>query len=241
MKPRLRVPAEGFGAGSFRLPDEAQRYVFRVHRLGVGDTLLLFDPETRTEAEARIVADRQLWVEPPRPSQLASMPVHLLQAVGKSDKPEQAIRDATVLGAERVTLVLSARAVARSSSEGRRERFRRVALEAARQSHRGDLPELSGPLEWGEALAAARGELRLVCAPGDDSPPLRRLLVEACTRLARPPSIDLLIGPEGGFSSRELDQARAAGFEAVGLGPLILRTETAATAVLGFLRLFLDE
>jgi 16S rRNA (uracil1498-N3)-methyltransferase len=107
-----------------------------------------------------------------------------------------------------------------------------VAIESARQSGRGDVPELVGPLALDEAIRAH--------APGDA---LKLCLVpDATTSMARAlggwnPSrrIVLLVGPEGGLSFDEIASANQAGFVPTSLGPLVLRTELAATAALGAL------
>jgi 16S rRNA (uracil1498-N3)-methyltransferase len=241
MKAPLRVPVFGVHAGPLELPSDTARYVFRVHRAKPGQVVILFDPEAGLEAEATIGEDHTLLVASPREVASSGLAIHLLQTVGKQDKPEQVLRDATVLGAERVTLLHSERSVAKSGSEARQKRFRRVIVEAARQSGRGDLLALEGPLDFDAALASARGELRVVCAPQVDARSLCSVVEQSWTELGRAPSIDLLIGPEGGFSPTEIERAQATGFRCVSLGPLVLRTETAATAVLGFLRFWFER
>ena len=238
MKVGLRVPFAGLTEGRLELPTDTAKYVFRVHRLRVGAGLQLFDPEAGVEASATVEEDFSLRVGPLAPAPVQALPIHLFQGVGKADKPEQVVRDVTVLGAERLTLLHSSRSVAKSESDRRRQRLHRVAVESARQCGRGRIPELLGPLEWEDGLARAGGELRVACVPKDGAPALREVIDAGLTPGALP-SIDVLIGPEGGLLSEEVQQAEAAGFVCVGLGPLVLRTETAATAVLGFLRLYL--
>ncbi|HVY47495.1 MAG TPA: RNA methyltransferase PUA domain-containing protein, partial [Minicystis sp.] len=87
----LRVPSEGFVEGRAALGEAAASYVVRVHRLGPGDRLVLFDPERALEADAEIVAASRRGVElsvgPPRPASVrASREVTLVQAIGKGDK-----------------------------------------------------------------------------------------------------------------------------------------------------------
>ncbi len=169
------------------------------------------------------------------------MPVSLIQAVGKADKPEQVVRDATALGVQRISFVSTARSVAKSAGPERQGRLLRVAVEAARQSLRGDLPELTTHRSL-ESLFEERGpseELRLLCAVSEQAEPLAGVVQRTWGEsggAALPPLL-LLIGPEGGFEPDEIEAARRVGFTAVGLGPLVLRTETAAIAALGYLRL----
>ncbi len=233
MKPTLRVPVAALRPGVLELDADTTRYVARVHRRGAGDALCLFDPEAGTQAEARIESSAgarlSCLVFEVTPAKVGSMPVTLLQALGKGDKPEQAISDATVLGAERVLLVETERSVAKLRGDTRSERHHRVAVAAARQSGRGQLPEVVGPLGYGDALESLDATRRLVCAW---HPSARPLLVALEDWDGRAP-LALLIGPEGGLSGPELEAALARGFEAVSLGPWVLRTETAATVALG--------
>jgi 16S rRNA (uracil1498-N3)-methyltransferase len=117
--------------------------------------------------------------------------------------------------------VLTARSVARPEP-GRRARWEKIAREAARQCGRADVPVVAAQVELAAALAApdlpAR---RLMLSPEPGVQPLR-------ARLPDPAPTALLVGPEGGLAPAEVEAARAAGFVPVGLGPRILRVETAA-------------
>lgn len=238
MKAELRVPCEGLTAGELALPEDTSRYVVKVHRKKVGDPLVLFDPLQGLEAHAVVVSDRLPMVRArvegvPHRGQTFNVPVHLIQAVGKGDKPEQAVRDATALGAESVHFVHTARGVAKSSSEHKLERLLRVAAQVARQCGRADVPRIFAPEPLARVLSdLPEGELRLVCGFSQDAQPLLRLATPE--RIAR--GVSILIGSEGGFSDEELVQARAARFQVVDLGPYVLRTEVACTLVLSALR-----
>ena len=112
--------------------------------------------------------------------------------------------------------------------ESRKKRWRTVAVEAARQCGRGDLPEIRGP----SALGVALGLVTDVALRLQLSPTAQQTLAEVMRERRAPGSVALLIGPEGGFDSDEEAAAIAAGFVAVRLGPFVLRTETAAVAAL---------
>jgi 16S rRNA (uracil1498-N3)-methyltransferase len=232
----LRVPFELLAAGVCPLRGPTARYVTRVHRLGPGDALLLFDPDTGMEADAQLVEGPapDVWcrVEPPRASGYRPLPIRLLQGLGKADKPEEVIRAATALGAVAVTLVQTERSVARVAGEravAKLERYRRVAVEAARQCGRGNVPSLAGPALLPEALGGLGPGLRLRLAA--NAPPLFEVLGgwQAGEPLA------LLVGPEGGFERAELSAAEGAGFLPASLGSMTLRTELAGVAALGAL------
>ena len=124
---------------------------------------------------------------------------------------------------------MTSTAACAAASAERLTRLRAIALDAARQSGRGDLPELSGPLPLTDALSDARDQdsLKLCLDPTADTP----LGVALRTRAGRP--LTLLVGPEGGFSPDERESALAAGFALARLGSLVLRTELAGAAALG--------
>jgi len=125
--------------------------------------------------------------------------------------------------------VRSARAVSLPDSD-RSARWRRIALEAARQCGRGDLLRIEEPLPLVEALA------RFARAPGACFVPGGESSLGAFVRAsAAAAEVCLLVGPEGGLDAAEIEAARGAGLTVVGLGPLVLRTETVCAAVLGAL------
>jgi 16S rRNA (uracil1498-N3)-methyltransferase len=238
---KVRVPFSPLARGEAVLDEASSRYVARVHRLGVGAALVLFDPVARTEADARIsdLGGRAGTVRGVRCSvgdvrSAATLPtreVILVQGIGKGDKPEQVVRDATALGASKIVFAECARSVVVVGDRGaaKRRRWEAVAAQAARQSGRGDVPVIDGPMPLREALDSVSTALHRVCLAPQGPTPLGRALAH------RPPeaALAILVGPEGGLEDAELECAREAGFLLVSFGALVLRTETAAIAVLG--------
>ncbi len=235
MSKQLRVPISNLQAGELALDAEAARYVARVHRLRPGDTFCAFDPDGAVEADARVLDSRPRSVRCEitalrAASTLGELNVTLVQGLGKADRFDQVVRDATALGVMRVVGVVTERAVSRPSDvESRRDRWRAIAIQAARQCGRGDLPALAGPLSLDAAFSALPAAGRRLLLDPDARSSLREAL-EIWNGLE---GLTLLIGPEGGLSPGEIALASAAGFERVRFGPFVLRTETAATAVLG--------
>jgi 16S rRNA (uracil1498-N3)-methyltransferase len=234
----LRVPVHQLEAGEITLDPDAAHYVARVRRVPEGERILLFEPRQAREATATVTAigrDRvQCRVDAVRPSTaVPKRKITLLQGIGKGEKMGAIVRDATELGATRVVAVETQRGVAKigNRAEGRRERWSRVAIEAARQCGRGDVPEVIGPLSWADALAEG----------ADTIEPLRLCLWEnardpigsAFRGLSSKRPLVIAVGAEGGFEEPEVDLARSRGYSIVSLGPFILRTETVAAAVLG--------
>ncbi len=233
MAKSLRVPIESLAGGRLRLPDEAARYVTRVHRLRLGDALCLFDPAQGLEADAEIVLIGQhceVEASAVRPGQRPGIAgLRLVQALGKGDKAERVIRDAVALGVDEIQFVQCDHSVARVTERApdKAERWRSVALEAARQCLRSDLPHIFPPCLVEDLLAEPLGNQVLVLEPSATT-----RFSQALAAVTEGASLSLWIGPEGGFSARELSLLKAHGGQLVQLGPLVLRTEVAATVAL---------
>jgi len=155
-------------------------------------------------------------------------------AAARAPRLDFAIEKATELGAAEIVVFLSERTVC-SPPPDRQERWRRVAASAAKQSGRMRIPETLGPLSFPDLLQRLdqSGTPALLFHPG--APPLSRVRPQAAGSAG---VLAVIVGPEGGFTDAELERAAAAGCELVGLGPRLLRTETAvvvALAIVGFL------
>lgn len=237
---RLRVPLSPLAPGLAPLPEEAAAYVVRVHRLREGDRFDAFDPERGVEAEAELVASPRgsaplVRVGEVRPaSAVPARRVTLVQALSKGEKMDAVVRDATELGATRVAPVLAERSVARpDDAAGRADRYRRIAVQAARQCGRGDAPRIDAPAPLVSVLAelSARADIWGICLDPSARAPLR----ERLPSLGPDAEIVVVVGPEGGFTSAELELCERSALARVSLGPFTLRTETVCAAVLGAL------
>lgn len=239
----IRVPVHGLRQGVFTGAGALYHYVARVHRLRVGDAVLLFDPAQRLEGEASIVAlprEREqvdFAVAALRPGKVqAERSVRVVQGLPKGDKLDAIVRDATELGASEVWLCASERAIPTASDAGRiakkLERLARIALEAARQSGRVDVPSILEPRSLEDCLAADPSELVLFL-----SPHATRSAGDALRTLDAHAAVSLYVGPEGGFSEAECALAAKHGATVAQCGPFVLRTETVVAALLGALRL----
>lgn len=225
-------------AGEHSLDKKTAHYLFEVLRLTVGDSFVAFDPERRLEADATLLASgraaRFRASEPRAALRVADSGVVLIQALSKADKVEQVVRHATALGVSAVHVVESERSVARAGerADARRARWHACALDAARQSGRGDCPLVTGPDELGAELArvAPLAGIKLCLAPGAE-----QSLKRSASGWRAGEPLYLLVGPEGGLSEQELEQAVRAGFRLARFGELVLRTEIAGIAVLGAL------
>lgn len=225
---RLHVPTP-LSADAAVLPTlDQSRYLTQVMRLKLGDSLLAFngrDGEWRcviTEILKKGVVLRA--GEQVRP-QAMGPDVQLLIAVVKKSALEFAVEKATELGARRVGLVVTHRT---QVQHVRMDRLDAIAIEAAEQTGRLDVPMIDEPVKLAELLDGWESGRRLMFCDETGGAPAAAALAEA----GGGPST-VLIGPEGGFSPEERERLRALPFTtAVSLGPRILRADTAAIAAL---------
>lgn len=234
----LRVPGEGLVEGERPLPKETTKYLVDVRRLEIGARFILFDPEARIECDATLEGtgkDARALLGPPRPSTaIPARQATIIQCVGKADKLDSVVRDATELGATAILPAISERSIAKRSSDSATLRLKRVAIEAARQCGRGDVPRLAEPQPLESLLNDVDADVRIVLHPSSDAP-IGALLSHPA------PSYAFLVGPEGGLSDAELAGAEARGFRRARLGRFTLRTETVAAAILGALAAFAER
>lgn len=183
-------------------------------------------PGKMTEVRFNLIAE--LIAEP-------ALPVTLVMSIFKFDHMEWAIEKATELGVAAIAPVIARRTekhLAQAAMK-RVERWRRIVHEAAQQSRRSDVPEVQDPIALTERVKAASIATRLVLAEQERSTTLRTALDEAIASAeADMPTLEIAIGPEGGWAAEEEALFDANGWRAVSLGPRILRAETAAIAAL---------
>jgi 16S rRNA (uracil1498-N3)-methyltransferase len=166
----------------------------------------------------------------------AALPLHLLLAIFKFDHMEWAIEKATELGIARITPILARRTekhLAQASAK-RVERWRRIALEAAKQSRRTDIPEIADPAQLKPALEQEKTPTRILLSETEQTTTLTAALEDANAshEAAHRITHALAIGPEGGWAPEEITLFLQHNWQPVTLGPRILRAETAAIAAI---------
>ncbi|HLH37095.1 MAG TPA: 16S rRNA (uracil(1498)-N(3))-methyltransferase [Alloacidobacterium sp.] len=160
-----------------------------------------------------------------------ALPITLLLSIFKFDRLEWAIEKATELGVERIIPIIARRSEKHlvQSAEKRVERWRKIAREAAQQSRRSDVPKVEDVLPLKTAARQSSDAVRLLLAEQERSTTLRRAVEEALKNSGdEMPAIRMAVGPEGGWTAEEEALFDSEGWRPVGLGPRILRAETAA-------------
>ena len=203
-----------------------------VLRLGVGDRITIFNGRgvevlaeiVRFGKEGADLSMIQKHQTPPLPCAIT-----LGQAVPKGKNMDLIVEKATELGAVAIAPLLSERTVVQASAgeaERKAQKWQRVVIEAAKQCGQNWLPTVSTPRTPKDFFAAAEQfDLMLIASLQPGSLPIKRVLGEM---QVKPSKVLILVGPEGDFTPAEISMAISNGCRPVTLGPIILRTETAA-------------
>jgi 16S rRNA (uracil1498-N3)-methyltransferase len=217
---------EGWHHGRATLVGDEARHLARVSRIGVGEAVELFDGRGLIATAEVSLVDRdrvELVISHSGPGGRGlDFPLVLAAAVPKGDRFDWLVEKATEIGVARLVPIIAARSVV-DPSAAKLDRLRRRVVEACKQSGRSRLMEIDEPMRWGAWLESDHVDptARLIADPGG------RPIAGALDRAA---GVAIAIGPEGGFTTEEVDAAVRAGYRPVSLGPTILRVETAALA-----------
>lgn len=211
------------------LTGEQARQIATVLRLQPGERIVLVTEGTEHEVELQAVAPAQVTgrVVARRPV-TTELPFRLTLAVPvlKGDRSEEVIEAASQLGVSRFVPFTSSRSVARELSAGKRERWQKIAREAAETAHRGEIPRVAEMVTW-DGLFANLGAGAVVCWEEAADPHL--------LDVAPAGDVALVVGPEGGLTAAEIELARGRGAAIASLGTRILRAEIAAIAAVAML------
>ena len=220
----------GLDEDSLRVTGDEAHHMRTTRRLGPGDAVTLFDGAGRRVTGEIVRADRrevEVVVHNRHAESARSGRLTLAVAMPKGKRQDVLIEKLTELGAEAVWPMITQRSVVRPDAD-RTAKWRRSAIEAAKQSHQTFLPGILPPQLYAEVVRQADGfDYVLLASLTSDAAPIHVLL----SAYAPSDSVLALVGPEGGFSPEEHDAALAVGARPVRLAPGVLRVETAAIAL----------
>lgn len=217
------------------LPESAAQHLIRVLRLREGDACMLFNGDGhdhdarivaigKRETQAEITARRRIDNESP-------LRITLLQGIARGEKMDWIVQKATELGVARILPVASERSDVRldeARAHKRHAHWQEIAISACEQSGRAVLPELLPTQPLASATRRCDGTGFIL------DPASAASIKSVASTLST--AFTLAIGPEGGWSPRDLEQLREAGFCGLRLGPRVLRTETAGIAAIAALQ-----
>jgi 16S rRNA (uracil1498-N3)-methyltransferase len=232
---RVYVNAPLSAGSVIELPAPAAQHLAKVLRARSGDEIVLFAGDGREFAAAvesirgsRVTAAVGEARHIDRESPLA---LTLIQCIARADRMDVIVQKATELGVARIVPVISRRSVVRldaSQAVSKADHWRGIAIAACEQCGRNRLPVIETPRPLIQHLGGApTGSARLILEPGATGS-------DAEVQIGA--SVELAVGPEGGFDAGELEAFRISGFTPIALGPRVLRTETAAIAGIAWLQ-----
>jgi 16S rRNA (uracil1498-N3)-methyltransferase len=228
---RFFVPRETLRARNVSLGETIAHRMARVLRLKRGDRVVLTHGGAReyevqiTAVSAHAVTGVVVAEREPPPEPVVEVVLH--QALIRPQRFDLVLEKGTEIGVSRFVPLITARAQGHldEPSAARAERWQRIVREAAEQCGRGRLPSVDAPASFEDAVSRAPG-LRVLLWE-ERSRDMAGLTSYLSGLPARPRTVSMFIGPEGGYDDAEVDLARARGVTPVTLGPRVLRSETA--------------
>lgn len=237
MPHRFHIPATAWNPQAPVLTGTEAHHATDVLRLREGDAVVLFDGRGAEQAAriSRIEKD-SVSLTPGAVAKTSPLPcrIALGQAIPKGKNMELIVQKATELGAAAIFPLLSERTIVRldkEESDSKKEKWQRVALEACKQCGQNFLPSVEAPVSVEDLLVrhAKEFDLVIIASLQPGARHLKALLEEHHSMRGQlPKSVLILIGPEGDFTPAEINRALSGGAQPMSLGPIVLRTETAA-------------
>jgi 16S rRNA (uracil1498-N3)-methyltransferase len=239
---RFFVDPENIVGANAYLSGQEARHIATVLRLAPGKTIILFDGSgsyydaqltkiTPNRVEAKILSITP-YIDT---SETARPALHLAIALLKGKKMDFIIQKATELGVDSLRPFRSQYCAVHDGAADKISRWQKIAIEACKQCNRARPPAIHGGADFKDLLAASGKEehdLKLIFWEETGG----EILQQTLAQVQETKSSLILIGPEGGFSTAETEEAVAAGFQSVTLGRQILRSETAAIAAISILQ-----
>jgi len=236
---RFYVPQPQIERGLLKVVGSEVRHIRRVLRLRVGDKLAVFDDSAKEyqgiimeEGPSSVVIKVENTLLPPEESPLE---ITLAQSLLKGEKMEYLIQKATELGIKNIIPFFSSRSVPlldKSKRLRRYHRWEKIAIGASKQCGRVVVPKIEPFQDYSEMLQMASSESTRLILWEREGIGLKELLKE----LNEKEKIFFIVGPEGGMSHEEVEEARRAKFIPITLGRRILRSETASLCLLSILQ-----
>lgn len=234
--PKFFVLPEKVSDNKILIDTEDVSHIKKVLRMSEGDILNVCD-STGTDYEGRIleIGEKSIILDilsEKKSDTESNISITLYQGLPKASKMDYIIQKNTELGISKIVPVVMDRCVVKlensKAEEKKVSRWRKIAEEAAKQSGRGIIPEISMPVTVSEAISEMKkADISFVPYECETDGSLRDVLIS----VDNPKTVSFLIGPEGGFDMSEIEEIQKNGIKTVTLGKRILRTETAGLAV----------
>ena len=246
---RFYIPPVVWNPDALALDEAESHHALNVLRLTPGEKVVVFNGQG-TEATAQVAegsTKREVLLKTLHQAKTAPLPcrITLAQAIPKGRNMDLIVQKATELGATEIAPLLSERTVAKlddgENAAAKQVKWQATVIEAAKQCGQNWLPTVAlprSPKDFFAGLGRGAFDLMLIASLQSDSKHLRSLLEEYTAGHplgGNPASVLILVGPEGDFTPAEIGLAKSAGCRPITLGPIVLRTETAAIYCLSVL------
>lgn len=215
-----------------KLSDDAFGHIVRVLRLGNEDSITLFNGTelkqyqaklidvTKKHASAQIISEQILANESP-------LDLHLGQGISRGDRMDFTLQKSVELGVSKITPLFTERCGVKLTGDRlakKHQQWQKIVISACEQSGRALVPEVMMPVQLNEWLHQQTDAMKINLHPRAS----HSIMTLPCDEIEQHHKVRLLIGPEGGLTDEEINEASSAKFQEVLLGPRVLRTETAA-------------
>jgi 16S rRNA (uracil1498-N3)-methyltransferase len=239
------VPAQNIAQDKINILNADQIHHLQVVlRLKVGDAVNVFDGlgnEYRAKIDKMSLDSIELTIQEKKTAVYAKKcSVTIACAILKKTSMDDIIDKLTQLGVDRIIPLMTERVIVKLDQQKallRKKRWEKIALNAAQQSQRVNLPNIDSVKKISEVLSEAGDfDLKLIPTILGERKTIKEILMQVQAR-----KILVLIGPEGDFTPTEVEAAKKAGFISISLGETILRVDTAAVAVASFIRFYEDN
>ncbi|MFS0780858.1 16S rRNA (uracil(1498)-N(3))-methyltransferase [Bacillus sp. 1P06AnD] len=237
---RYFVPANQLSGQTVSIMGDDRHHIANVLRMTVNEQVLCtFDDERTALVEIEEITNEAIqgkvikWIDEQK-----ELPVHvtIVSGLPKGDKLEYIVQKGTELGARSFIPFITDRSIVKwdhKKAQKKTERLQKIAKEAAEQSHRTHVPSVEAPMALPQLLDAAADFDFLLVAYEEEAKQGEKSALHKSFEMMKPgASVIVVFGPEGGLTEKEVAALKNAGFTACGLGPRILRTETAPLYVL---------
>lgn len=229
--PQFFVKSSDIIEGIVKISGNDFHHLVKVRRVSPGDEIFLRTTDG-TGCEAKVLSVNTTYlsaiIEKEYPAETGAVYLTVYLSILKGSNFELSLQKCVEIGVSEIVPVTSERTIPdlKGKAEQKTERWKKIISASAKQCLRENIPVLSYPVDFKTAAADSAGEIKFLAHPDGDIP------IKTILRGTTPPlSADLLIGPEGGFSSKELKIADERGWTIVSAGVNHLRAETAAIVI----------
>lgn len=231
--PRFKINPDQISDNIAVITGDDYRHIVKVLRYKTEDEITLFDNSgieyacvikdvAKDAVSAEITARYGIKTESP-------LKIKLFQSMAKGDKMDLIIQKTTELGVQDIYPIVSQRSDVKNT--GKIPRWQKIADESIKQCGRVTSPVIHTEIRYSDIFDVEKSDLNLIFYENEESASLADMKDDSEVK-----SVSIIIGPEGGFSEDEVKQAESNGFVSVGLGPRILRAETASIAAVTLLQ-----